>query len=235
MPNQNVTVTATYKTGTLNGSTSSGSSSGTSSGSTSTDTSGNGTGTVDIDSDDISNKKTAQAVANNSTDNFVLKISQDVLTQAVGEYALREAYGSLDDLEYCVFDISLYDASGKYQITEYDNLSISVTLPIPDDLIEYGGNVKVAAVVDDQLDTKDTRFATIDGVTCTIFDATHFSPYIVYVDTSNLNAGVATDATPKTGDGINPKWFLSGAMVFAAIFLFIKKDKIQGTKKTVQA
>ncbi len=225
MPNKDVTVTATFKNGKLSGdgdvtpAASPKPSEQSQSGQ-------NGTGKVDIDSDDISNRNKAYAEANNSTDNFVLKVTQNILTKAVAEYALREAYGSLDDLQYAVFDISLYDATGKYQITDYDGMSIAVTLPIPDDLIKYAGNNKVAAVIDDKLVKLDTKYATIGGVTCLKFDATHFSPYIVYVDTKNIDAGVISDATPKTGDGIHPKWFLSIGLVALSVFLFLKKDKI---------
>ena len=57
------------------------------------------------------------------------------------------------------------------------------------------------------------------------FTATHFSPYVVYVDTANLTAQGTLDSTPKTGDMIHPKWFLVIGLVMAALFMFLKKDK----------
>jgi hypothetical protein len=52
----------------------------------------------------------------------------------------------------------------------------------------------------------------------------------VYVDTSNLSAGVS-DSTPKTGDLIHPKWFLAVALACVSMILLLKKDKKQPNVK----
>ena len=70
-----------------------------------------------------------------------------------------------------------------------------------------------------------SKFTTINGVSCITFTAEHFSPYVIYVDTNNLTAGTIADSTPKTGDGIHPKWFLSIGLACISIVLFMKKDK----------
>ena len=70
-------------------------------------------------------------------------------------------------------------------------------------------NTAVATVTNGALDELNAKFITIDDVACVSFTAPHFSPYAVYVDTTNLSAGAVADTTPKTGDGIHPKWFLS--------------------------
>ena len=57
------------------------------------------------------------------------------------------------------------------------------------------------------------------------FRGTSFSPYTIYVDTTNLSASTIIDSTPKTGDLISPKWFLCIGMVGLSVFLFTKKDK----------
>ena len=57
------------------------------------------------------------------------------------------------------------------------------------------------------------------------FTASHFSPYAIYVDTGNLSASKSYNATPKTGDGIAPKYFLAVALLALSGFLFLKKDK----------
>ena len=56
------------------------------------------------------------------------------------------------------------------------------------------------------------------------FTATHFSPYVIYVDTANLAAEGTLDSTPKTGDMIHPKWFLVIGLIAAALFMFLNKD-----------
>ena len=93
-------------------------------------------------------------------------------------------------------------------------------------LVAYGGNCKAAAVVNDKLEKLNVSFKTINQVPCIQFTASHFSPYVIYVDTENLTAGVITDSTPKTGDGIHPKWFLSAGLFLLAMALFLKKDKV---------
>ena len=62
-------------------------------------------------------------------------------------------------------------------------------------------------------------------MSCVTFKAEHFSPYVIYVDTQNLTAGTIADTTPKTGDGIHPKWFLSIGLACLSVVLFMKKDK----------
>jgi len=83
----------------------------------------------------------------------------------------------------------------------------------------------VAGVVNSKLDKLSPKFSTISGVSCVTFTAEHFSPYVIYVDTNNLTAGTIADSTPKTGDGIHPKWFLSMGLACISVVLFMKKDK----------
>ena len=75
-----------------------------------------------------------------------------------------------------------------------------------------------------QLQELAVTYTTIDGIPCMRFTATHFSPYTIYVDTDNIVRGI-TDITPKTGDGIAPKWFLSAGMLSVSCVLFLWKDK----------
>ena len=122
-------------------------------------------------------------------------------------------------------DISLYDASGEKKITDTTGLTVTITLPLPDSLQQYGGNNKVAGVVTNQLDVLAPKFTTIQGVPCVTFTCTHFSPYVIYVNTKNIstlgdNSG-PSDNTPKTGDGIKPKWFLSIGLAALGVFLFL--------------
>lgn len=242
MPKNNVVVTATYDSGTGNNTSGSGGSSGSSSSSTNkrpgSSTSGNNTTTstvtgsgtrqngttVAISKPGISNTGLASAVVDGSSDNFVVRITEDPQATAAVERALIAEYGSLDSIRYFPMDISLYDSTGTVKITDTAGLAVNITMPIPDDLITYAGNNKAGAVVGDStLEKLGATFKTIDGVPCISFLATHFSPYTVYVDTNNLTAGM--DSSPKTGDGIHPKWFLAMGLASLSVVLFIKKDK----------
>lgn len=218
MPANNVTVTANYVAG--NGATAA--TTGTGNGD-----SKNGNTVVDITKPGISNRDLATANVNGSTDNFVIKISEtDEATQAVAA-ALTNKYGSLENILYYAMDITLWDSTGTYQLTgdQVAGISVDITIPIPDALVAYGGNNMAGAVVNgDQLENLNESFTTINGVPCVRFTATHFSPYTIYVDTGNLTEGML-DVTPKTGDPIHPKWFLSIGLACLSIILFLKKDK----------
>ncbi|NTV78778.1 MAG: hypothetical protein HGA25_06510, partial [Clostridiales bacterium] len=132
--------------------------------------------------------------------------------------------------KYFPMDITLYDSTGTTLITDTTGLSVNITIPIPDELIEYAGNNKVASVVNGALEKLTPKFTTINGVACISFTATHFSPYTIYVDTSNLTAGTITDSSPKTGDFIHPKWFLVIGLCSISGVLFLKKDKREKVK-----
>ena len=135
-------------------------------------------------------------------------------------------FGSLDGIVYMPMDISLYDSTGKNKIQDTTGLNVNITIPIPDEMIQYGGNVHMAAIENSQLQDLNVKFTTIDGIACMSFTAPHFSPYVAYVDTQNLVAGQMLDATPKTGDPIHPKWFLAAGMACLSIILFASGDKM---------
>ncbi|MCH5269791.1 MAG: leucine-rich repeat protein [Lachnospiraceae bacterium] len=226
MPAANTTVTANFTTkqgGSGSGTGSGGSGSG---GTTNKPTvSGNGgTTTVIIDKNGLSNTGVVSVSINGSSDNFVLKISESNDATEAAIRALMAEYGSLDNIKYFPMDISLYDATGNTKITDTTGLSITITLPIPDSLITYAGNNKIAGVVNDRLDKLSPKFTTIDGVSCITFTAEHFSPYVMYVNTSNLLESNVIDSSPKTGD-IHPKWFIALGLACMSVILFVKKDK----------
>lgn len=172
----------------------------------------------------ISNTGLANVTVSGSNDNYVVRIAETVAATQAIEKALTAEYGSLDNIRYSAMDITLYDATGKNRITDYSGLSITITMPIPSTMTQYAGNNKVAGVVNEKLDKLNPKFTTIDGVPCISFTATHFSPYVIYSNVSDLTLGVSDD-TPKTGDGIHPKWFLVAGLAALSIALFFMKDK----------
>lgn len=227
MPEKNVTVTASYKKS-ASTSTGSGNGSSSNSGGTSHITGGNITtngSTVVIDKNGLSNTGVVSVKVNGSSDNFTVKIQESAYAKEQAIKALIAEYGDLTNIVYFPMDISLYDSTGTKMITDTTGLSISITLPLPDSMIAYAGNNKVASVTDGVLEKLGAKFTTIDGVSCITFTAEHFSPYVIYVDKGNLSAGTVNDDTPKTGDGIHPKWFLSIGLLCIAMILFLKKDK----------
>lgn len=232
MPACNVTMTANYKArvNNGNGNTSTNTvtrpSGGSSGGNTGTSSNGSSNGTtVVINKNGLSNTGVVSVTVNGSSDNFVVKISEDANATEAVLRALMGQYSDMSKIAYFPMDISLYDSTGTAKITDTTGLAVNITLPIPDSLIPYAGNNKVAGVVNGQLDKLAPKFTTISGVPCISFTATHFSPYVIYVDTSNLSEASIRDNTPKTGDGIHPKWFLAMGLACISFVLFIKKDK----------
>lgn len=230
MPSNNVTVKANYVEAPAAPAVAVNTGGGGGNGNNSTSTGGNGNTTVNIEKPGISNRDLATATTNGSSDNFIVKISEtDEATRAVSA-ALTNKYGTLDNILYYAMDISLYDSTGTTKITDTTGLSVDITIPIPDSLVAYGGNNMAGAVINgDQLESLNESFTTINGVPCIRFRATHFSPYTIYVDTGNLVEGML-DVTPKTGDPIHPKWFLSLGLACLSVILFLKKDKKTAAK-----
>ncbi len=231
MPNNDVALIANYKARSTSGTTVTGSSSNTNSNrpGTSIGTVGGGT-TVVIDKNGLSNTGVVSATVNGSSDNFTIKITESTSATEAVLRALQAEYGNLDNLKYFPMDISLYDSTGNTKITDTTGLSVSITLPLPDSLITYAGNNKVAGVVNDRLDKLTPRFTTINGVPCITFTAEHFSPYVIYVDLTNLSDGTISDNTPTTGDGIHPKWFLSIGLACLSFVMFMIKDNKGGSR-----
>lgn len=230
-------ITATYKDASSSGG-SSGGSGGTSGTKTSTGThnrvgadgspiAGTGSSTrVDITKPGISDVDKAYASVSGSTDSFVVKITESADAANAVATALANKYGDMTPIKYFAMDISLYDATGTNKITDTTGLKVNVTIPIPDALRQYAGNNKVGAVVNGtQLEDLACKFTTVDGIPCVSFTATHFSPYTIYVDTNNLQVGYM-DSSPKTGDPIHPKWFITIALAATSLFLFLKRDKV---------
>lgn len=227
MPAANVAITATYKTGTGSTGTTDGSTNtgGTTNTGGSTGNTGSSSGTsVEVTKPGISNTNLAGATVSGATDNFIVKVTENQSATDAVVAALQAKYGDISRIKYLPMDISLYDSTGRTKIADTSGISVNLTLPLPDDLIQYAGNNKVAAVANGSLEELNARFTTVDGVPCVNFTASHFSPYVIYVDTANLTEGTI-DATPKTGDPIHPKWFLAMGMACVSMILFFKRDK----------
>ena len=190
---------------------------------------GSSSTSVQINKPGISNTDKAYASVSGSTDNFIVKITESSEAANAVATALSNKYSDMNPIKYFAMDISLYDKNGN-KVTNTNGLSVNITMPIPDALVQYGGNNRVGAVNGNTLEDLGCKFTTVDGIPCVTFTATHFSPYTIYVDTSNLSVNTL-DSTPKTGDGIHPKWFVSIALACISLILFMKKDKVVLPKK----
>lgn len=189
---------------------------------------------VEVSKSGISNRDLVTATVSGSNDNFVVKITDSEEARSAVEQALLKEYGSLDDLKFFAMDISLYDSTGTTKIQNTSGISVTITMPLPDALAGYAGNNKAGAVNNSAFEKLDSRLITIDNVPCISFVAKHFSPYTIYVETNHLTAANATDATPKTGDPIHPKWFLSIGLALLSILMFLGKGSKNRIVKVIE-
>ena len=194
---------------------------------------GSGNASVISTTGGITDTGKISATVNGSSDNYVIKITQTQEADEMGLAALHNKYGEdISPIRYLPFDISLYDSTGTNKISPVpEGVSVTITMPIPDDLAIYGGNAKIACTTGGVLDVMTPRFTVISGVPCMTFTCTHFSPYMIWVDTANLTEAGISDMTPKTADGIHPKWFLCFGLAAIAVVMFLKKDPEEYLRK----
>lgn len=157
-----------------------------------------------------------------TADGYQVNITKSDAAEASFREALLRRYGSLDNIRYFSMDIDVKDENGNDIDTT--GMTVTLTLPLPSSMEQYGTNNQVATV-DSAGDLEDlnVQFSTLEGRPCATFVCPHFSPYGFYVNTSDLAIGTL-DNTPKTGDPIPLKWFVSFGLAAFSIFLFLKKD-----------
>jgi hypothetical protein len=162
------------------------------------------------------------AINGGSADGYQVNITKKDSAEQSFREALLRRYGTLENIRYYSMDIELRDKNGNEIDTT--GITVTMTLPLPRSMEQYGTNNRVATVDSNgDLEDLNVEYSTLEGRPCATFTAPHFSPYGFYVDTSNLVVGTL-DNTPKTGDPISPKWFISLGLAALSIFLFLKKD-----------
>ena len=233
MPKNDVTIVANYKAASTEGSGNNGNSGGSASDNNVTTNPGGGTTLITISKPGFSDKNVASAYVNGSPDNFVVKITESQYAKDKMTEAFESELDSLESIVFFPMDITLYDKSGTVKVTDTADITVTITVPIPDELRKYGGNNRVACESDGELEKLKPKFSTINGIPCISFEASHFSPYAIYVDVDNLGEGEATDENPKTGDGIHPKWFISIGLLGVSLYLFMKRDRRQVVREAV--
>lgn len=146
--------------------------------------------------------------------------------------AIRDYYGNPDNSNSYFFDLSLYDQTDKIPIHQLGKNTLSVTMPVPSELI----GKDICAVTLDQNNNPEVRFCTLsmkDNRQYVSFDISHFSPYALFAPEgelkdrivqkqSNASGIEGLDDTPNTGDYINIKLVLSiGLLALGAFFTIL--------------
>lgn len=182
---------------------------------------GNNGGTAD-ELEDMLRAAHIDSINGGTADGYQVNITKSDEAERSFREALIRRYGSLDNIRYFSMDIDVKDENGNDIDTT--GMSVTLTLPLPRSMEQYGTNNKIATVDSNgDLEDLNEQFSTLEGRPCVTFVAPHFSPYGFYVNTADLAVGTL-DNTPKTGDPIHPKWFLSFGLAALSIFLFLKRD-----------
>lgn len=186
----------------------------------------NGHITVSLRSNVLTKPDCVQVDTNVITGNYNLIIADDVLAKQEMLDVYCSLYGNADNLLLYGFDISMQDDS-SIPITRLGKKNLLLTVPVPDDMVPEHARV-LCMDEDGQLESVAAQLTEINGQPCLQFYARHFSHYGIYTFLNEQGAQVShgkLDASPDTGDGIHPKWFLCVGMTAAAMVLFLWKGK----------
>lgn len=109
-------------------------------------------------------------------------LSPDTVTQVQD---VLNFYGEgIDSFIYYPMDIALYKAGTDTKISINPGYYLTLTIPVPDELLPYSEDISVVHVSDlSQLEILPSVHADVNGVDCIQFTATSFSPYafVVYM------------------------------------------------------
>lgn len=143
---------------------------------------------------------------------------------------LEACYGAVSDENCLMMDLSVYDPTDTIPITKLGKNTITVTLPVPPELLDN----EVCVVSLDENENPEITFCTWlekEGKKYLSFEVSHFSPYAIYAAKGELKQKITEkrsrasyakglDETPDTGDYLDVKLILTtGLIALGAFFL----------------
>lgn len=152
-----------------------------------------------------------------------------------GESRLKEQieayYGAVNDENCFMMDLSLYDPTDQIPIVKLGKNPLTVTIPIPPELLDD----EICVVSLDDNGNPEVTFCTWlekDGKKYISFDVTHFSPYALYgaegelkdkiaQKRSRATYGTGLDDTPDTGDTLDIRMILIIGLAALGGFLLL--------------
>lgn len=196
-------------------------------------------------------KADVELTANGSTvnlDGYHFYLSGPGKGEALLKEKIEAYYGNISDENCFMMDLSLYDPTDTIPIKKLGKNTITVTLPVPPELLDD----EVCVVGLDENEKPEVTFCTWlekEGKKYVSFEVSHFSPYALYGAEGELKEKITEkrarasyaaglDETPDTGDYLDVKMILSvGIAALGAFFLLFgftkplgkssKKRKIQ--------
>ncbi|MBQ5333616.1 MAG: fibronectin type III domain-containing protein, partial [Oscillospiraceae bacterium] len=126
-------------------------------------------------------------------------------------------YGEgIDSFLIYPMDISIYVAGTNTRATINEGQYLTLTIPVPDELLPYSDHISVVHVSDlNQLEILPSIHVNVGGVDCMQFTANSFSPYafVVYLPEIGEDTGAGTPVTAQGTSG-------SGTSGQSAVFSF---------------
>lgn len=191
-------------------------------------------GLMVVDHTDV-DKKDVEISANGSTvnlDGYHFYLSDPGLGESDLKKKIQNYYGFVTDDNYFAMDLSLYDPTDTIPIKKLGKNSITVTMPVPANLLDK----EICVISGDDNGNPEVTFCTWsekDGREYISFDVEHFSPYVLYGAEGDLKERIAQkrsaasnlsglDDTPDTGDTLDIRMILIvGLIALGGFFLLL--------------
>lgn len=180
-------------------------------------------------------KKEVEISANGSTvnlDGYHFYLSDPGLGESDLKKSIESCYGAVNDDNYYAMDLSLYDPTDTIPIRKLGKNAITVTMPVPANLL----NKEICVISRAENGKPEITFCTWsqkDGREYISFDVEHFSPYALYGAQGELKERISQkrsassdlsglDDTPDTGDTLDIKMILIvGLAALGGFFLLL--------------
>lgn len=190
-------------------------------------------GLMVVDHDSI-NGKDVEVSANGSTVNlngYHFYVSNPGLGESDLKKKIESYYGTVNDDNYFAMDLSLYDPTDTIPIKKLGKNSITITMPVPANLLDK----EICVISGDDNGNPEVTFCTWlerDGREYISFDVEHFSPYVLYGAEGELKDRIAQkrslssnlsglDDTPDTGDTLDVRMILVVGLTALGGFLLL--------------
>ena len=145
--------------------------------------------------------------------------------------SIEEHYGTVSEENYFAMDLSLYDPTDTIPITRLGKNPLTVTMPVPAELLDD----EICVISLDENGNPEVTFCTYsvrDGREYISFDIEHFSPYALFGAQGELKDKIAQkkalsshasglDITPDTGDTLDIRMILIVGLAAFGGFLLL--------------
>lgn len=172
-------------------------------------------GLMVVDHDELQDAG-VEITANGSTvnlDGYHFYLSNPGMGSSALKEKIEEYFGTVNDENCFMMDLSLYDPTNQIPITKLGKNTLTVTMPVPPELLDD----EICVISMDDNGNPEITFCNWlekDGRKYISFDVTHFSPYALYGAQGELKEqiaqkrsratyGIGLDDTPDTGDDLD--------------------------------